>query len=95
MFGRKRLKYLGHIIGEGVVTVPESRVLAVKNYGRPKTKRQLRTFLGAIGYYRMFMPGFAKMAANLTPSTHVGVPVKVVWSVEMKRLFQRCVIHYV
>ncbi len=71
----------------GVVTVPESRVLAFENYGRPKTKRQLRTFLGAIGYYRRFIPGFAEMAANLTPSTHVGAPVKLVWCEEMKVAF--------
>ncbi len=87
VFGRKRLKYLGHIIGEGVVTVPESRVLAFKNYGRHKTKRQLRTFLGAIGYYRRFIPGFAEMAANLTPSTRVRAPVKVMWCEEMKVAF--------
>ncbi len=28
VFGRKRLKYLGHMVGEGTVTVSENRVLA-------------------------------------------------------------------
>ncbi len=87
VFGRKRLKYLGHMVGEETVTVPENRVLAFKEYGKPKTKRQLRTFLGALGYYRRFIPGFARSAAILTPSTALSAPKLVDWSEEMSEAF--------
>ena len=87
VFGKKRLKYLGHMVGEGTVAVPENRVLAFKEYGKPKTKRQLRTFLGALGYYRRFIPGFARSAAILTPSTALSAPKLVDWSEEMSEAF--------
>lgn len=38
-FGRKYLLYLGHQVGCGKIAVPEHRVVAMKEYGRPKTKK--------------------------------------------------------
>ena len=51
-FGRAKLKYLGHEIGGGTLAVPQLRVEAMENYVKPHTKRQLRAFLGSVGYYR-------------------------------------------
>ncbi len=41
-------------MGSGSVYVPDNRVEAFRHYGLPTTKKQLRTFLGTIGYYRRF-----------------------------------------
>ena len=35
-----------------MLAVPEMRVKSMAKYGRPITKRQLRSFLGSVGYYR-------------------------------------------
>ncbi len=68
-FGKKRLEFLGHQIGEGVVCVPEARVCAIKEHPLPKTRRQLRAFLGLVGYYRRFVSGFHQWSSVLTPHT--------------------------
>ncbi len=60
-FGRKFMSYLGHQVGCGKVAVPEARVKAMAEYGRPVTKKQLRSFLGSVGYYRSFVDGFSKL----------------------------------
>ncbi len=52
-FGRKFLGYLGHQIGCGRVAVPEYRVSTMAEFRKPITKKQLRSFLGSVGYYRM------------------------------------------
>ncbi len=55
-FGRKHLLYLGHKIGAGLLAVPEHRVAALASFARPRTKKQLRSFLGSFSYYRQFVP---------------------------------------
>ncbi len=59
-FGRKYVSYLGHQVGCGKVAVPEARVSAMKEYGRP-IKKQLRSFLRSVEYYRSFVDGFAAL----------------------------------
>ena len=40
-WGSKYLTYLGHEVGCGKVSVPAARVEPIKNYKRPKTKKDL------------------------------------------------------
>jgi len=41
---------------------------------RPRTKRELRNFLGTMGYYRGYIPQFAKLAKPLTDLTSKRTP---------------------
>ena len=50
---------------QGVTTDPE-KTLAVSDWPVPTTVRQVRSFWGFVGYYRRFIPGFARVAAPLT-----------------------------
>ncbi len=86
-FGKVRLEFLGHIVGDGVVSIPEARVKALKEHPRPKTRRQLRAFLGMLNYYRRFVPDFHKWSSLLTPSTSGSAPGVVDWSVQMVEAF--------
>nr|GEY03185.1 retrotransposable element Tf2 [Tanacetum cinerariifolium] len=57
---------VGHIIlGVGVEVDPK-KIMAVSEWPTPKTQRQVRGFLGLVGYYRHFIMGYAAMAAPLT-----------------------------
>ena len=47
--GKRYVEYLGHV-GDGIVTVPEQRVLAMREFKQPLTRRDVRVFLGAISY---------------------------------------------
>ncbi|XP_051173560.1 uncharacterized protein LOC127289595 [Leptopilina boulardi] len=63
---RPELEYLGHVITkEGIKPNPD-RIDKVKNYPRPKTQKQIKQFLGLIGYYRKFIKNFSKIANPLT-----------------------------
>ena len=65
MFSRPSVKYLAHIIsGEGV-KVDTSKLEVVKNWPVPKTVKQVKSFLGFIGYYRKYIYQFAKKATVL------------------------------
>lgn len=64
--GLKEAKYLGYGIGRGQIKPQSSKVEAVLTWPKPKSKSQLRTFLGLVGYYRRFLKYFTTRAAPLT-----------------------------
>ena len=82
------VEYLGHVVGSGTVAVPEMRVKFMANFAQPVTKRDMKAFLGAIGYYRKFIPQFAKYSSVLTPAIRNCAPGKVLWSSEMVMAFR-------
>ena len=93
-FLRKEVKYLGHVVSEeGVATDPE-KIAAVKDWPIPKTKKEVRSFLGFTGYYRRFIRDYAKKANPLFAL--VGSKVKPgkrsavadVWTPQCQEAFQ-------
>ena len=46
----------------------------------PKTKKDLRSFLGAVGFYREFIDRFSELAKSLTFMTRKGEPNVLKWS---------------
>ena len=88
-WGKVKLEYLGHVIGGGELAVPAHRAAAMADYNQPTTKKQLRSFLGAAGYYRQFIEGYARMSAVLTPWTAKDAPSVVCWTAEGLEAFTR------
>ena len=41
------------------------KIDSIKKIGYPKTKKDVRSFLGMVGYYRSFIPDFAGIATPL------------------------------
>ncbi|KAF8789712.1 Retrovirus-related Pol polyprotein like [Argiope bruennichi] len=60
------VKYLGHLVGQGLRQPAELKVQAIKEFPTPATKTQVRAFLGLAGYYRRYIPEFSVIAAPLT-----------------------------
>ncbi len=58
--------YLGKQVGHGQIRPVEAKVTAILQYPAPKTKRELRRFLGMVGYYRAFCKNFASVVSPLT-----------------------------
>ena len=65
-FLRREITYLGHIITREGVKPDPRKIEAVKNFPIPRTKKNIKQFLGLIGYYRRFIPEFAKISKPLT-----------------------------
>jgi transposase InsO family protein len=59
---RKEVKFLGHIVSAAGISVDPEKVSAVQEWAAPKTVRQVRSFLGFVGYYRRFIKGFSHIA---------------------------------
>lgn len=65
-FMKREVSYLGHLItSEGVKPNPD-KIYAINKYPIPKTQKQIKSFLGLIGYYRKFIRDFAKVTKPLT-----------------------------
>ena len=55
-FLKKHIQHLGHIIsGEGIAPVPE-KLESIQKMPPPQNPKEVKQFLGLIGYYRKFVP---------------------------------------
>ena len=86
-WGGSKMEFLGHLVGEGSMSVPDHRAEALATYNRPITKKGLRAFLGAVGFYRRYVELLAKYTAILTPLTAKLAPSKIVWTREGELAF--------
>ena len=68
-FLKKHIQYLGHIIsGEGIAPVPE-KLESIQAMLPPRNPKEVKQFLGLIGYYRKFIPRFSDLARPLNALT--------------------------
>ena len=54
-FWLKSVTFLGHVVSDQGVEVDPRKTEAVKNWTKPLTPTDIRSFLGLGGYYRMFV----------------------------------------
>ena len=83
---QKQVKYLGYLLKEGQRWLTEARKETVMGQPTPKTPRQLREFLGTAGFCRLWIPGFAEMAAPLYPLTKTGTLFN--WGPDQQKAYQ-------
>ena len=68
-FLKKHIQYLGHIIsGEGIAPVPE-KLESIQKMLPPQNPKEVKQFLGLIGYYRKFVPQFSDLARPMNALT--------------------------
>ena len=88
VFTAATLDYLGHTIGSGHILPQEAKVTAILNFPKPQTRKQLRGFLGLVGYYRKHIPHFSSMTASLSEKTSTKHPRRVQWTDQMNSDFE-------
>jgi hypothetical protein len=64
-FALTRLNILGHIVDKESIRVDADKVSIIGKYPTPRNTTKARAFLGIASYYRIFIPGFAKVAKPL------------------------------
>lgn len=75
-FGKAMVTYLGKQVGHGQVRPIEAKISAIINFPAPTTHRELRHFLGMVGYYRCFCKNFFSVVAPLTRLFSPAVPFR-------------------
>jgi hypothetical protein len=64
-FFAEGLDFLGFRVDGDGVHVDATKAAAVREWGTPASPRAVKSFLGLVGYYRKFVPGFADVAQPL------------------------------
>ena len=64
-FGKRSVKYLGHIVENGTIRVDLDKVAAVQTWPAPTCVKEVQQFLGLANYYHEFIKNFAKLVAPL------------------------------
>ena len=88
-WGKSEIEYLGHVVGSGKTSVPQARVSDLRNFKRPGTKKQLRSFLGLVGFYRRFIQDFGKLAQPLYSAIKREMCEQVQWTDQMQESFYK------
>ena len=84
-FFSKEIQYLCHILSATDIQPLPSKTHAIQHMKPPTMPKQVRAFLGLVGYYRKFIKGFAKIAKQLTLLTRQ--QVKFEWTPEHQAAF--------
>lgn len=77
-FLQKEVIYLGHLISETGISVDPNKFKAIKDFPIPNKVKQIKSFLGMMGFYRRFIPNFANIAKPLTNLLKKGE--KFIWT---------------
>ena len=72
-FLKKHIHYLGHIILEKGITPMPEKLACIREMPPPKTQKEVKQFLGLIGYYHKFIPRFSDLAQPLNALTRKNV----------------------
>ena len=83
---KKQIQYRGHIVsGEDITPLPE-KPSSIKRMLPPKTPKEVKQFLGLIGYYRKFVPRFSDIARPLNALTRKDIEYK--WTQQCQDSFE-------
>jgi transposase InsO family protein len=86
-FARTELEYLGYQISREGIRPNQKKVAAILQIQAPKTRKQLRRFIGMVNYYRDMWPQRSHLLAPLSSLTSVKVKWK--WTKEHQQAFDQ------
>ena len=87
-FAKPEVKLVGHFVGSWKRRPDPQCLEGFAEMERPRTKKELRKLLGAIGYYREYIPHLAHIAKPLTDLTGKHSPNVLPWENEQQCAFE-------
>ena len=73
-FEQRRIKFLGVVLGNGTIQMDPTKVKGVAEWPQPQCVRDVRAFLGFMGFYRYFIQNYSKLARPLIDLTKKAAP---------------------
>jgi hypothetical protein len=86
IFGAASIRCLGYIVGFGTSTPDPEKVAAIRMLPPPRDATGVRRILGATGYYRDYIKGYAHISAPLADLTKKNVVFE--WTLQRQEAFQ-------
>ena len=85
-FLQTEVDVLGHKLTTKGLSPMESKITAIKKWEAPSSLHELRSFLGAVGYYRDFIPKYAQITSPLCKLLKKNT--KYEWNKEQQESFE-------
>ena len=85
-FDKKEISYLGHIIDEDGIRPSHTKLKAIIDAPRPKTRSEVKAFLGMINFYRKFIRNIANIIQPLNDLTSSKIPFE--WTHRQEESFR-------
>ncbi|GFR28828.1 retrovirus-related Pol polyprotein from transposon opus [Trichonephila clavata] len=93
LLGETLVKFLGHLVtAEGISPLPE-KVMAIANFLKPETVKELRRFLAICNFYRRFITHAARTQAvlnNYLKGAKKNDRTPILWAEESAAAFEKC-----
>ncbi|GJQ90309.1 putative reverse transcriptase domain-containing protein [Tanacetum coccineum] len=61
-----KVQFIGHVIDSQGIHLDPAKIESIKDWTSPNTLKEIRQFLGLVGYFRRFTEGFSKVAKPMT-----------------------------
>ena len=87
-FLKKEVSYLGHVVTSDGIKPNPDKIAAIKSYPLPTTTKEIKSFLGLLGYYRRFIKNFAHITKPLTDC--LKKHAKIIHDERFKNCFELC-----
>ena len=88
-FGVRQIEFLGHVIGDGMLSINEARREELLRTPLPTTVTMLRKALGAFSYVQRWIPGMADLAKPLYELLDKDGRKELKWTPETRAAFER------
>ena len=87
--GYPQIDCLGFVVNGNDLMPQDEKIAAIRNARPPKTKKQVRAFIGLANFYRRFCPNFSDLTAPLSDLTKRGMPNTVQWTEQHQLSFDK------
>ncbi len=84
--GYESIELLGHLLEDGKVKPVPGKVEAIDKLVAPTNTKQLKSFLGLVGFYRRFIKKFSNIAAPLVEL--LAKNADYTWGVKQQQAFE-------
>lgn len=88
-FLTKKVEFLGHVITTQGITPNPDKIISIQNYPIPTNVKEIKSFLGLMGYYRRFIPDFAQIVYPMNRCTRKGEKIDIT-NPNYTKAFEQC-----